>query len=152
MEVSGQLHNPALHPWGKSPLYPMDRSLGGLQSRFKVMKQRKSPAPTRNRIPAVQPVSRRYTDWAMRQNMVKICPQYCIVKRRCTHPVTVITYTHPVTIITHKVWCSDIRVCHTDKLIWNFKSTLIWSYVLGLNVRNSITINKQNVLRLVWNA
>jgi len=31
MEVSGQLHVP-LYPQGKSPWYPLDRRLGGLQS------------------------------------------------------------------------------------------------------------------------
>jgi hypothetical protein len=30
--VSGQLHSPAALPQGKSPLYPLDRRLGGPQS------------------------------------------------------------------------------------------------------------------------
>jgi hypothetical protein len=33
MEVSGQLHAPAALPQGKSPRYPLDRRLGGPQSR-----------------------------------------------------------------------------------------------------------------------
>jgi hypothetical protein len=33
MEVSGQLHVPAALPRRKSPLYPLDRRLGGSQSR-----------------------------------------------------------------------------------------------------------------------
>jgi hypothetical protein len=33
MEVSGQLHVRPLYPQGKSPWYPLDRSLGGIQSR-----------------------------------------------------------------------------------------------------------------------
>jgi hypothetical protein len=33
MEVSGQLHALAALPQGKSPCYPLDRRLGGLQSR-----------------------------------------------------------------------------------------------------------------------
>jgi len=33
MEVSGQLHSPAALPQGKSPWYPLDRRLGGPQSR-----------------------------------------------------------------------------------------------------------------------
>jgi hypothetical protein len=33
MEVSGQLHVPAVYPRGKSPKYPLYRSLGGPQSR-----------------------------------------------------------------------------------------------------------------------
>jgi hypothetical protein len=32
--VSGQLHAPAALPLGDSPRYPLDRRLGGLQSRF----------------------------------------------------------------------------------------------------------------------
>jgi hypothetical protein len=35
MEVSGQLHAPAALPQGKSLRYPLDRRLGGLQSRSK---------------------------------------------------------------------------------------------------------------------
>jgi len=31
--VSGQLHAPAAYPQGKSPWYPLDRRLGGPQSR-----------------------------------------------------------------------------------------------------------------------
>jgi len=33
MEVSGKLHAPAALPQGKSPWYPVDRRLGGTQSR-----------------------------------------------------------------------------------------------------------------------
>jgi hypothetical protein len=33
MEVSGQLHDPAALSPGKSPQYPLDRRLGGPQSR-----------------------------------------------------------------------------------------------------------------------
>jgi hypothetical protein len=33
MEVSGQLHAPAAYSQGKSPWYPLDRRLGGPQSR-----------------------------------------------------------------------------------------------------------------------
>jgi hypothetical protein len=33
MEVSGQLHDPAALPPGKKPLYPLDKRLGGPQSR-----------------------------------------------------------------------------------------------------------------------
>jgi len=34
MEVSGQLHAPAAYLQGKSPWFPLDRRLGGPQSRF----------------------------------------------------------------------------------------------------------------------
>jgi hypothetical protein len=33
MEVSGQIHAPAALPQGKNPWYPLDRRLGGPQSR-----------------------------------------------------------------------------------------------------------------------
>jgi hypothetical protein len=33
MEMSGQLHVPAALPAGKSPWYPLDKSLGGPQNR-----------------------------------------------------------------------------------------------------------------------
>jgi hypothetical protein len=33
MEVSDQLHDPAASPPGKEPRYPLDRRLGGPQSR-----------------------------------------------------------------------------------------------------------------------
>jgi len=33
MEVRGQFHVPSLYPQGKSPSYPLDRRLGGPQSR-----------------------------------------------------------------------------------------------------------------------
>jgi len=32
MEASGQLHKPAALPQGKSPRYPLNRRLGGIQS------------------------------------------------------------------------------------------------------------------------
>jgi hypothetical protein len=34
MELSGQLHVLPLYPQGKGPWYPLDRRLGGLQSRY----------------------------------------------------------------------------------------------------------------------
>jgi hypothetical protein len=33
MEVGGQLHAPTVLPFGKSPFYPLDRRVGGPQSR-----------------------------------------------------------------------------------------------------------------------
>jgi hypothetical protein len=33
MEVTGQLHDPAALPQGKSPWFPLDRRVGGHQSR-----------------------------------------------------------------------------------------------------------------------
>jgi hypothetical protein len=55
MEVSGQIHASAALPPGKDPQYPLDRRLGGPQSRS-------GRCGVENRIPAVQPVACRYTD------------------------------------------------------------------------------------------
>jgi hypothetical protein len=42
--VSGQLHDPAALTLGKSPLYPLDRSLGGPQSRSRCCVEKKNLA------------------------------------------------------------------------------------------------------------
>jgi hypothetical protein len=68
MEVSGQLQGPALYPQGKSPWYPLDRRLGGPQSRSARSGEEKNSQPRREsnpRTPIVQPVAQRYTDWAI---------------------------------------------------------------------------------------
>jgi hypothetical protein len=62
MEVSGQLHSPAAFSPRKEPPYPSDRRLGGPQSRCV---EEKNIAPAGNRIPALQPLGRRYADWAI---------------------------------------------------------------------------------------
>jgi hypothetical protein len=50
MEVSGQLHAPAALPQGKSPWYPLDKRLGGPQSRSGLGGvEKKFPAPAENR-------------------------------------------------------------------------------------------------------
>jgi hypothetical protein len=57
-----------LHPQGKSPLYPLHRRLGGPQSRSGQGGEEKNPSPrqeSNSRIPIVQPVTQRYTDWAI---------------------------------------------------------------------------------------
>jgi hypothetical protein len=58
--VSGQLHAPAALPQGKSPWYPLNRRLGGPQSRSGCPHRESNP-----RTPIVQPVAQRYTDWAI---------------------------------------------------------------------------------------
>jgi hypothetical protein len=45
MEVSGQLHDLALYPQGKSPWYPLDRRLGGPQSRSERGEEEKNSQP-----------------------------------------------------------------------------------------------------------
>jgi hypothetical protein len=50
-----------LYPQGKSPLYPLDRKLGGPQSRSgRGDEEKNSQSP-----PIIQPVAQRYTDWAI---------------------------------------------------------------------------------------
>jgi hypothetical protein len=34
MDLSGQLHAPVILPLGNSPRYPLNRRLGGIQSRY----------------------------------------------------------------------------------------------------------------------
>jgi hypothetical protein len=68
---SGQLHAPAALPPGKQPppRYPLDRRLGGNQSRLDAVERRKISCPCRelnHGLPA-----RRYTDWAI--------PEYFLV-------------------------------------------------------------------------
>jgi hypothetical protein len=62
MEVSGQLHAPAVLPPGKDSWYPLDRRLGGPQSRSGRGGEN-IPSPLRKsnpRTPIVQPVAQCY--------------------------------------------------------------------------------------------
>jgi hypothetical protein len=65
MEVIGQLHAPADSFLGKIIRYPLDSGLGEPQRRSGRYGEDKNLVPTGNRTPAVQPVARRYTDWAI---------------------------------------------------------------------------------------
>jgi hypothetical protein len=60
MEVSDQFHAPAALPQGKSPWYPLDRGLGGPQSRSGRGEEKNSHPPQ-----GIQPVAKRYTDLAI---------------------------------------------------------------------------------------
>jgi hypothetical protein len=51
MEVSGQLHTPAALPPGKEPLVPLDRRLGGPQSRSGLCGLEKNSQPP----PGIEP-------------------------------------------------------------------------------------------------
>jgi hypothetical protein len=51
MEVSGQLHAPAALLPGKEPLYPLDRRLGGTQSRSGRSGEEKNSQPS----PRIEP-------------------------------------------------------------------------------------------------
>jgi hypothetical protein len=64
MEVSGRLHAPAALPPGKQPPEPIGKE-GGPQSRSGRCEEEKALAPAGNQTPAIQPVVRRYTDWAI---------------------------------------------------------------------------------------
>jgi hypothetical protein len=62
MEVSGQLHAQALYPQGKSPWYPLDRRLGGTQSRSGHSGEEKNFQPLPGlEPPIIQPVAQRCT-------------------------------------------------------------------------------------------
>jgi hypothetical protein len=62
MEMSGQLHAPVALPPGKSPLYPLDRRLGGPQSRLGRGGEGKNSEPLpRLEPPIIQPVAQRCT-------------------------------------------------------------------------------------------
>jgi hypothetical protein len=68
MEVSGQLQAPAALPPEKEPLLPLDRRLGGPQSRSGRGGEEKNFSPCRDsnpRTPIVQAIAQRYTDWAI---------------------------------------------------------------------------------------
>jgi hypothetical protein len=65
MEVSGQLHDPAALPQGKSSWYSFDR-LGRPQNRSGSGGEEKNSQPRRESNPRtsiVQAVAQRYTDW-----------------------------------------------------------------------------------------
>jgi hypothetical protein len=51
MVVSGQIHSPAALPPGKSPSYPLDRRLGGPQSRSERDGEEKNSQP----LPGIEP-------------------------------------------------------------------------------------------------
>jgi hypothetical protein len=66
MEVSGQLHASVAFPLGKDPRYPLDRKLGGPQSRSgRCEEENNFSTPAGKRTPPVQPVAPHYTIWAM---------------------------------------------------------------------------------------
>jgi hypothetical protein len=70
MEVSGQLHQQ-----GKSPWYPLDRTLGGLQSRSGRGGEEENSQPLQGlEPPIIQPVVQRYTaelSWLLRSSSAK---------------------------------------------------------------------------------
>jgi hypothetical protein len=67
MDVSGQLYAPgALFPKGMSPPYPLDRRLGGPQSRSGWGGEEKNSQPlTGLETPIIQPVAQHCTNWAI---------------------------------------------------------------------------------------
>jgi hypothetical protein len=64
-DASGQLHTPAALPQGNSPRYSLDKTLGGHQTRYGRYGEVKNLAPSGNRTWPIQPVARRFTDWAI---------------------------------------------------------------------------------------
>jgi hypothetical protein len=74
MEVSGQLHAPAILPPGKSPWYPLDRMLRGPQSRSGRGGEEKNSQPLPGlEPPIIQPVTQRYTTELSRLQHVCVC-------------------------------------------------------------------------------
>jgi hypothetical protein len=64
MEVSGQLHDPAALPQGKSSWNPLDRRLGGPQSRSgRGGEEKKNPQP----LPGLEPPISQTVDQASTQ-------------------------------------------------------------------------------------
>jgi len=62
MEVSGQLHDPATFPQGKSPWYPLDRKLDGPQSWCGHGGEEKNSQPLTGPKPLIiQAVAQHYT-------------------------------------------------------------------------------------------
>jgi hypothetical protein len=64
MELSGQFHAPAALHRGNRLQYQMYRRLGGTKSRCGRCGEETNLAPAVNQTPAVQPVARRYINWA----------------------------------------------------------------------------------------
>jgi hypothetical protein len=62
-EVRGRLHVPAaLSPRKAAPRYPLDRRLGGPQSRSRRCEEKNPLLLPGIKIPAVQPIARTYTE------------------------------------------------------------------------------------------
>jgi hypothetical protein len=70
MEVSGHIHTPAAIPQGKSPWYPLDRRLGGPQSRSGRGGEEKNSQPP----PGIEPQN---PDRPARGTVFKIQTQFC---------------------------------------------------------------------------
>jgi hypothetical protein len=68
MEANVSFTSRPLYPEGKSSLYPLDRKLGGHQSRSGRSGEEKNSQPRREsnpKTPIVQSVAQRYTDGAI---------------------------------------------------------------------------------------
>jgi hypothetical protein len=61
MQVSGQLHAPAALFSAKEPRYPLDRRLGGPQSRSEHGGEKNSQPLAGLELPIIQPAAQRYT-------------------------------------------------------------------------------------------
>jgi hypothetical protein len=79
--VSGQLHAPAALPPGKEPRYPLDRRLGGPQSRSGRFGEEKILDPTGTRTPnplVVQPIASRKW-WSLTSTLLCVFMARCLI-------------------------------------------------------------------------
>jgi hypothetical protein len=72
MEVSGQLHAPAALPPGKRPWYPLDRRLGGPQSRSGRGGEEKNSQPPPESNPDLSIVKKRRKHWSLNLSLTYI--------------------------------------------------------------------------------
>jgi hypothetical protein len=67
-----------LYPQRKNPGYPLDMRLGGPHGQFGCCGNEEKFAPVGNRVRAVHPVARPYTDWAIPDSVLYYAVQSCI--------------------------------------------------------------------------
>jgi hypothetical protein len=92
MGVSGQRHAPAaLYPRGKKPRYPLDRRLGGPQSRSGARRKILCPYRRSNLdLPIVQPVVRHNIAWATARFQTKMLTAFLSCPMRATCPADLV--------------------------------------------------------------
>jgi hypothetical protein len=108
-----------LYPRGKSALCPLDRRLGGPQSRPGHWTRDKSRAPAGNWSPIFQPIARRYTDSAIRGPTLESCKvkckmSLCLTNKALRHEVILgggVIDSHFLDLGTSWVLCLSVDNC-----------------------------------------